>query len=148
MNGDNRERLVGAIMARAQPELLRRREGLEREGPVDEARERLVRSIMARSQTDLERRRARSRMPAATVLTLVQEWSRGLAAAAAAVALIAAGTMAWFGMDAQPAQAQVPTLAEALTPGTIADWLLSGEQPAVPDLWLDLGTTSATPAVR
>lgn len=144
MKIETRERLVRAIMAAAQPELARRAAPDGSDAPHDDAREALVAAIMASARPELLRRQG-SLGQASTIQWVDRRW-RELAAAAAVVAALALGALGWSGVLASPAEAQVPTLAEAIAPETIAGWLVSGEAPLVADMWLDLeAVTEETP---
>lgn len=103
----------------------------------DQKRERIVSTIMERAQAELLRRRE----PLSFGLRLlrdVERRSRPLAAVAAAIALVSTLAMMWFGLSVDSVEAQVPTLAEALAPSAFTEWIVSGENPAVSSLMLEL----------
>ncbi len=97
---------------------------------TESAEERLVAAIIERAQPELDRRRQAQRF-GLRMLREVQQRSTPVAAAAAVVALISTLAMMWFGPRVASIEAQVPTLAAALAPEAYADWIVSGERPAV-----------------
>lgn len=99
--------------------------------------EKLVRAIVERAGPELRRRRDAQRF-GSRLFRDVQRRTVPLAAAAATVALISTMALAWFGLSVDQAEAQVPVLATAIAPEAYAEWMISGENPAVSSLILDL----------
>lgn len=94
------------------------------------AHERLVRRVLAAAGPELRRRAAGS-----TPLVLLGVWARPVLAAAAVVAVLAAGVLAVTERGVQPEQGG--TVADALgVPAPVADWLEEGREPTRADLVL------------
>lgn len=92
--------------------------------------ERLVRRVMAAAGPELRRRAAGS-----TPLMLLGAWARPVLAAAAVVAVLAAGVLAATerGAESAPAGSVVDALG---VPAPAADWLAEGREPTAADLVL------------
>lgn len=92
--------------------------------------DRVVRRVMAAAAPELRRRAAGS-----TPLVLLSAWARPMLAAAAVVAILAAGVLAATERDGQtePASAVVDALG---VPAPAADWLAEGREPTRADLVL------------
>lgn len=88
----------------------------------DLRRERMVRAVLARAQT------AAARGP----LGVLAAWARPTLAAAAAVAAVSIGALAWPGAEAEPAPLSV---ADGLRiPRPAADWIVEERPPTEEDL--------------
>ena len=98
----------------------------------ERSKERLVASIMQAALPELVRRQQ-----AAGPWAVLDRWSRELVAAAAIVAALAATALLRMGMGAGSAEAQVVTVADALVPETVAEWLITGDGPESGDLLVD-----------
>ena len=97
----------------------------------EQKRDRLVASIMEAALPELARRRK-----AAGPWGVLDRWSRELVAAAAIVAALAVTALVQMSAGG-PAEAQVLTVADALVPESVAEWLESGEGPGAGDLLVD-----------
>lgn len=94
----------------------------------DLRRERMVRAVLARAQLSPAVR---------TPLAVLAGWARPTLAAAAVVAAVSIGALAWPGTpQAQPAPAPAPlTIADGLRlPGPAADWIAENRSPTEADL--------------
>ncbi len=98
----------------------------------EERRERLVTSIVEAALPELARRRQ-----AAGPWAVLDQWTRELVAAAAIVAALAATALTQVGMSAVPGEEPVLTVADALVPEAVAEWLVSGDGPVVGDLIIE-----------
>ena len=98
----------------------------------DQNRERLIASIMEAAGPELVRRR-----DAAGPWAVLDRWSRELVAAAAIVAALAATSLLRMGVGADAAEAQVVTVADALVPEVVAEWITTGEGPDAEGLLVD-----------
>ena len=88
----------------------------------DLRRERMVRAVLARAQT------AAARGP----LGVLAGWARPTLAAAAVIASVSLGALAW--PAARPEAAQPLTIADALMPQPAADWIVEDRAPSEDDL--------------
>ena len=88
----------------------------------DLRRERMVRAVLARAQT------AAVRGP----LGVLAGWARPTLAAAAVIASVSLGALAW--PAAQQETAQPLTIADALMPQPAADWIAEDRAPSEDDL--------------
>jgi len=98
----------------------------------EQHKQKLVVSIMEAAQPELSRRRQ-----IAGPWGVLDRWSRELVAAAAIVAALAATALLRMGVGSVGAEAQVLTVADALVPETVAEWLITGDGPASGDLLVD-----------
>jgi len=98
----------------------------------EQDKERLVVSIIEAASPELQRRRQ-----AAGPWAVLDRWSKELVGAAAIVAALAATALLRVGAGAEAAEVQVLTVADALVPETVAEWLLTGDGPAAGDLLVD-----------
>jgi len=98
----------------------------------EQRKERLVASIMQAAHPELARRRQ-----VAGPWAVLERWSRELVAAAAIVAALAATALVRLGAGPDAVDAQVLTVADALVPETVAEWLVTGGGPAAGDLLVD-----------
>ncbi|HEU0301389.1 MAG TPA: hypothetical protein VFR37_18165 [Longimicrobium sp.] len=88
----------------------------------DLRRERMVRAVLARAQV------AAARGP----LGVLVGWARPTLAAAAVIATVSLGALAWPAARPQPAQPL--TIADALMPQPAADWIAEDRAPSEDDL--------------
>jgi hypothetical protein len=110
-----------------------RRQRLPLDPGVDPVRwERVVGLIMEEARPELERRASE-----ASPVVVLLGWTRPVLAMAASIAALCGATLMARAAESQ-VEAEVPAIAEALVPSSVAAWLEGGQAPTLEELVLSM----------